>query len=54
MKEMHLENPCKGGQNYVSPSSKVVEFQPEGVLCGSGNGTFGINDWERDSDSLNW
>lgn len=35
MKEMHLENPCKGGQNYVSPSSKVVEFQPEGVLCAS-------------------
>ena len=52
MKEMHLENPCKGGQNYVSPSSKVVEFQPEGVLCGSG--TFSTPDWVNDDDPLNF
>lgn len=51
MKSMHLENPCRGGQDYVSPSSKVVEFQPEGVLCGSRTG--GIGDLtEKDYDGL--
>lgn len=54
MKSMHLENPCRGGQDYVSPSSKVVEFQPEGVLCGSGNGTFSTPVWEEDDDVLGW
>ena len=53
MKAMHLENPCRGGQDYVSPSSKVVEFQPEGVLCGS-TGTFTTPDWVNDDDPLNF
>lgn len=35
MNTKHFENPCRGGQTYVSPCSKVVEFQPEGVLCAS-------------------
>ena len=35
MNTKHFENPCREGQTYVSPCSKVVEFQPEGVLCGS-------------------
>lgn len=35
MKSMHLENPCRGGQDYVSPSSKVVEILTEGILCSS-------------------
>ena len=53
MKSMHLENPCRGGQDYVSPSSKVVEFQPEGVLCGSGQ--FSTPTWQYDDEeSLGW
>lgn len=35
MNTKHFENPCREGQTYVSPCSKVVEFQPEGVLCAS-------------------
>ena len=35
MKTKQFENPSWRGQLYVSPSSKVVEFQPEGVLCAS-------------------
>ena len=31
--KINLLNPCGGG--YVTPAVKVVEFQPEGVLCGS-------------------
>ena len=41
MKAMHLENPCRGGQDYVSPSSKVVEILTEGILCESKNGGLG-------------
>ena len=50
MKSMHLENPCRGGQDYVSPSSKVVEFQPEGVLCQSGK--LGIANWKEEEEDL--
>lgn len=45
---------CRGGQNYVSPEFNVVNIEVEGVLCASGEGTFGISDWERDDDSLDW
>lgn len=45
---------CRGGQNYVSPDLNVVDIEVEGVLCASGEGTFGINDWERDGESLDW
>lgn len=31
--KINLLNPCGGG--YVTPAIKVVEFQPEGVLCAS-------------------
>ena len=53
MKSKHLEIPCRGGQDYVSPCSKVVEIQPEGVLCGSGE--FSTPTWElEDEDPLDW
>ncbi len=51
MNTKHFENPCREGQTYVSPCSKVVEFQPEGVLCQSGK--LGINPWQDDEDGLN-
>ena len=54
MKFNCLENPCWGGQDYVSPYSKVVEIMPEGVLCASGEGTFGVNDWLPEEDTLDW
>ena len=51
MNTKHFENPCRGGQAYVSPCSKVVEFQPEGVLCESRTGGIG-NLTEKDYDGL--
>ena len=30
-----------GGGGYVTPLSKVVEFQPEGILCESKKGGIG-------------
>ena len=30
-----IQNQILSGGGYVSPVSKVVEIQPEGVLCGS-------------------
>ena len=54
MKSKHLEIPCGGGY-YVSPCSKVVEIQPEGVLCGSGQGEFSTPAWELEKeDPLDW
>lgn len=56
MKSKHLEIPCRGGQNYVSPALNVVDIEVEGVLCasGDGEGTLDINDWLPDEDPLNW
>lgn len=51
MNTKHFENPCRGGRTYVAPSSKVVEFQPEGVLCESKTGGIG-NLTEKDYDGL--
>ena len=49
--QVNLLNPCGGG--YVTPAIKVVEFQPEGVLCGSGE--FSTPTWQYDDDqSLGW
>jgi len=41
MNTKHFENPCRGGQTYVSPCSKVVEILTEGILCESKNGGLG-------------
>lgn len=38
-------------EGYTSPVSKVIEIQPEGVLCESGKLT--INPWEEDGGDLN-
>jgi len=48
--KINLLNPCGGG--YVTPAIKVVEFQPEGVLCGSG--TFSTPTWGNDNESLDF
>lgn len=45
---------CGGGYKYSSPATNVIDIEVEGVLCASGEGTFGISDWERDDDSLDW
>ena len=38
------------GLLYAAPSVNVLNVQAEGVLCSSGN--FGINDWQKDDESL--
>ena len=48
--QVNLLNPCGGG--YVTPAIKVVEFQPEGVLCGSGQ--FTTPDWVPDDETLDF
>lgn len=40
------------GATYETPTITTLEFQAEGVLCGSGN--FGIKDWENDGESLDF
>lgn len=47
---------CGGGYEYTSPAVNVIDIEVEGVLCasGDGEGTFGINDWLPDEDSLDW
>lgn len=43
------------GQPYQTPAVKTLDIQSEGVLCESGAGTFGINDWVEDGgDPLNF
>ncbi|MBR5563792.1 MAG: hypothetical protein IKW11_06160 [Bacteroidales bacterium] len=40
------------GKSYETPSANVLNVYTEGVLCTSSN--FGINDWEKDEDSLDF
>ena len=46
------KNNTRGGQTYETPSVTTLEVLSEGVLCGSGN--FGIADWEKDEESLDF
>lgn len=39
-------------ETYETPTIATLNIQSEGVLCGSGE--FGINDWENDSESLDF
>ena len=41
-----------GGSPYETPTITTLEFQSEGVLCGSGD--FSIKDWENDGESLDF
>lgn len=41
-----------GGATYETPTITTLEFQAEGVLCGSGD--FKIKDWENDDESLDF
>ena len=47
-----IQNQILSGGGYVSPVSKVVEIQPEGVLCGSG--TFTTPTWGTDDETLDF
>lgn len=40
-------------EGYTSPVSKVIEIQPEGVLCES-NGTFAPPTWGNDDETLDF
>lgn len=40
-------------ESYSAPEVKVVDIVHEGILCASGEG-IGINDWERDDESLDF
>lgn len=42
----------EGVSAYETPSVKTLEVLSEGVLCGSGD--FGIKEWEKDSESLDF
>ena len=42
------------GKSYETPSANVLNVQTEGLLCTSTNGNFGIKDWEKDEDSLDF
>lgn len=39
---------------YTSPATNVIDIEVEGVLCASGDGTFDINPWEREDDSIDF
>ena len=44
-----------GGAVYSAPSISAIDMELEGVLCGSaasGSGSFGINDWQNDGETL--
>lgn len=46
---------CKPMQNvsvYETPSVATLEVLSEGVLCASGG--FGISEWEKDDESLDF
>lgn len=51
---MTTKTTCREGLTYVSPELNVMDIEAEGVLCASGEGTFGINDWEREDGSVDW
>ena len=46
------KNNTWGGQTYETPTITTLEVLSEGVLCGSGD--FGIKDWEKDGESLDF
>lgn len=41
-----------GEVSYETPQVKTLDVMSEGVLCSSGG--FGIADWEKDDESLNF
>ena len=53
MEIKHFESPCRGGQNYVSPSVYIVELQTEGVLCAS-NRQYGSGIDDLTETDYNW
>jgi len=46
------KNNVRAVETYETPTITTLNIQSEGVLCGSGD--FGIKDWEKDGESLDF